>query len=64
MEAIWTTLAEDHSNDPGKQAYALKTANMYWQMQRMWKRSLQMLEVLGLVWGLDLPSISDLSDQM
>ena len=33
MEAIWTTLAEDHSNDSGKQAYALKTANMYWQMR-------------------------------
>ena len=33
MEAVWTTLAEDYSNDPGKQAYALKTANMYWQMR-------------------------------
>ncbi|KAJ7094336.1 hypothetical protein C8R44DRAFT_749527 [Mycena epipterygia] len=32
MEAVWTTLAQDHSNDPGKQAYALKTANMYRQM--------------------------------
>jgi hypothetical protein len=33
MEAVWTTLAEDHSNDPGKQAYALNIANMYWQMR-------------------------------
>ncbi|KAJ7908620.1 hypothetical protein B0H13DRAFT_2496540 [Mycena leptocephala] len=33
MEAVWTTFAQDHSNDPGKQAYALKTANMYWQMR-------------------------------
>ncbi|KAJ7087124.1 hypothetical protein C8R44DRAFT_752302 [Mycena epipterygia] len=32
MEAIWTALAKDHSNNPGKQAYALKTANMYSQM--------------------------------
>jgi hypothetical protein len=32
MEAIWTSLAEDHSNEPGKQAYALKTANMYLKM--------------------------------
>ncbi|KAJ7307779.1 hypothetical protein DFH08DRAFT_824090 [Mycena albidolilacea] len=32
MEAVWTAVAQDHSNDLGKQAYALKTANMYWQM--------------------------------
>ena len=32
MEPIWTALAQDHSNDPGRQAHALKTANMYWQM--------------------------------
>jgi hypothetical protein len=33
MESVWTALANDHENDPGKQAYALKTANMYQEMQ-------------------------------
>ncbi|KAJ6489120.1 hypothetical protein C8R45DRAFT_929812 [Mycena sanguinolenta] len=29
MEAVWTALANEHKNDPGKQAYALKTANIF-----------------------------------
>ncbi|KAJ6505029.1 hypothetical protein C8R45DRAFT_923338 [Mycena sanguinolenta] len=27
------TLADDHKNDPGRQAYALKTSNMYQEME-------------------------------
>ncbi|KAJ7348008.1 hypothetical protein DFH08DRAFT_808776 [Mycena albidolilacea] len=26
METVWTALVNDHKNDPGKQAYVLKTA--------------------------------------
>jgi hypothetical protein len=29
METVWTALAHDHREDPGKKAYALKKVNMY-----------------------------------
>ena len=32
METVWTALAHEHAEDPGKKAYALKVANMYDQM--------------------------------
>lgn len=32
METIWTALAQEHNINPGKQAYALKTASMYSQI--------------------------------
>ncbi|KAJ7745796.1 hypothetical protein DFH07DRAFT_776566 [Mycena maculata] len=32
METIWTALAQQHNINPGKQAYALKTASLYSQM--------------------------------
>jgi len=32
METVWTALAHDHQEDPGKKAYALKKANMYQEM--------------------------------
>jgi hypothetical protein len=34
METIWTALAHDHQEDPGKTAYALKKANMYQEMEK------------------------------
>ena len=33
MENVWTSLAKDHENEPGKSAYASKVANMYQQME-------------------------------
>ncbi|KAJ6452205.1 hypothetical protein C8R45DRAFT_945755 [Mycena sanguinolenta] len=33
MENIWTSLAKDHKNEPGKSAYASKVANMYQQIE-------------------------------
>ncbi|KAJ6477732.1 hypothetical protein C8R45DRAFT_791295, partial [Mycena sanguinolenta] len=33
MKTVWTALADDHKNDPGRQAYALKTSNMYQEME-------------------------------
>jgi hypothetical protein len=32
METVWTALAHDHREDPGKKAYALKKVNMYQEM--------------------------------
>ena len=34
MKTVWIALADDHKNDPGRQAYALKTANMYQEMEK------------------------------
>ncbi|KAJ7764057.1 hypothetical protein DFH07DRAFT_770706 [Mycena maculata] len=34
METIWTALAQEHNINPGKQAYALKTASIYSQMRK------------------------------
>jgi hypothetical protein len=33
METVCAALVNDHKNDPGKQAYALKKANMNWEVQ-------------------------------
>ncbi|KAJ7898187.1 hypothetical protein B0H14DRAFT_2557228 [Mycena olivaceomarginata] len=32
METVWTALAHDHQEDPGKKAYTLKKGNMYQEM--------------------------------
>ncbi|KAJ7082322.1 hypothetical protein C8R44DRAFT_753804 [Mycena epipterygia] len=62
METVWNTLAQDHKDNPGKQAYALKTANIYHKMCED-AQSLQMLEALGPVQELLLPNTSNLSAQ-
>jgi hypothetical protein len=32
METVWTALAHDHQEDPGKKAYPLKKPNIYQEM--------------------------------
>ena len=34
MKTVWIALADDHKNGPASQAYALKTANMYQEMEK------------------------------
>ncbi|KAJ6481154.1 hypothetical protein C8R45DRAFT_933054 [Mycena sanguinolenta] len=34
MKTAWATLADDHKNDPGTQAYALDAADMYQEMEK------------------------------
>ncbi|KAJ6492345.1 hypothetical protein C8R45DRAFT_928632 [Mycena sanguinolenta] len=33
MKTVWTALADNHKNDPKRQTHALKTSNMYQQME-------------------------------
>ncbi|KAJ6505280.1 hypothetical protein C8R45DRAFT_923574 [Mycena sanguinolenta] len=47
METIWTALAHDHENAPGKKAYALKVAGMY---QQMGKDAQEQFEKVGGTW--------------
>ena len=34
MKTVWIALADDPKNGPRRQAYALKTANMYQEMEK------------------------------
>ncbi|KAJ7883909.1 hypothetical protein B0H14DRAFT_2564680 [Mycena olivaceomarginata] len=47
MKTVWTALADDHKNDPGRQAYALKTANMYEEMEKHAQESFREVGGLG-----------------
>jgi hypothetical protein len=47
MAEVWIHLAQKHSNDPGMQAYALKTATMY---QRMGDEGKKAFESAGGTW--------------
>ncbi|KAJ7848506.1 hypothetical protein B0H14DRAFT_2583018 [Mycena olivaceomarginata] len=47
METVWTALAHDHQEDPGKKAYALKKANMY---QEMGKDAQEKFAKVGGTW--------------
>ena len=47
MENVWTSLAKDHENEPGKSAYASKVANMYQQMESDAK---QQFTKVGATW--------------
>jgi hypothetical protein len=41
VETVWTALAHDHQDDPGRKAYALKKANMYQEMGKDAQENLQ-----------------------
>ncbi|KAJ7690290.1 hypothetical protein B0H14DRAFT_2652467, partial [Mycena olivaceomarginata] len=47
METVWTALAHDHREDPGKKTYALKKANMY---QEMGKDTQEKFAKVGGTW--------------
>lgn len=47
MHSVWTTLADDHKNNPGRKAYASKMASMYEQME---KNMRQQFEKVGGTW--------------
>ncbi|KAJ7808095.1 hypothetical protein B0H14DRAFT_2609208 [Mycena olivaceomarginata] len=47
METVWTALAHDHQEDPGKRAYALKKVNMY---QEMGKDAQEKFAKVGGTW--------------
>ena len=47
METVWTALAHEHAEDPGKKAYALKTANMF---QEMGKDAQEKFTKVGGTW--------------
>ena len=47
MHSVWTALADDHENDPGRKAYASKVASMYEQME---KNMRQQFEKVGSTW--------------
>ncbi|KAJ7327997.1 hypothetical protein DFH08DRAFT_816173 [Mycena albidolilacea] len=64
METVWTALAHDHQEDPGKKAYALKKANMY---QEMGQDVQDKFAKVGGTWPeleLVLPNTSNLSAQI
>ena len=47
MHSVWTALADDHENEPGRKAYASKVASMYEQME---KNMRQQFEKVGSTW--------------
>ncbi|KAJ7805868.1 hypothetical protein B0H14DRAFT_2610939 [Mycena olivaceomarginata] len=47
METVWTALAHDHQEDPGKRAYALKKVNVY---QEMGKDAQEKFAKVGGTW--------------
>ncbi|KAJ6481348.1 hypothetical protein DFH09DRAFT_950853, partial [Mycena vulgaris] len=47
MHSVWTALADDHENNPGRKAYASKVASMYEQME---KNMCQQFEKVGGTW--------------
>ncbi|KAJ6459862.1 hypothetical protein C8R45DRAFT_941924 [Mycena sanguinolenta] len=47
METVWTALAHNHENEPGKKAYALQVAGMY---QQMGKDAQEQFEKVGGTW--------------
>ncbi|KAJ6506461.1 hypothetical protein DFH09DRAFT_867734, partial [Mycena vulgaris] len=47
MHSVWTALADDHKNNPGRKAYASKVASMYEQME---KNMCQQFEKVGGTW--------------
>ncbi|KAJ7233451.1 hypothetical protein C8J57DRAFT_1090535 [Mycena rebaudengoi] len=65
MKTVWTALAHDHQEDPGKKAYALKKANMY---PEMGKDAQEKFAKVGGTWPRDGVSLayhikSERSDQ-